>query len=160
MKITTILIVAFGFGLANAALAAPADPKDVNAIATCLDAARKDGGFGGGCPGAVADPCIKAVQQTDKAVQAAKACAERELAVWTARLQEITAVVKKNASPKIWAAVADAQKSGKSSRERLCPVFNNLDPGLSLGQSAYCLLHEVASQVLVLEWLAAAVSEH
>ena len=67
--------------LAAQASAQPSAP-DARAIATCLKAAEDKGAFGGECIGVIADPCIAKARDTDKSVEASKACAARELAVW------------------------------------------------------------------------------
>jgi|SRR5579862_2245638 len=135
-------------------------PNDSAAIAKCVAAAQDSNRFAGSCVGVVADPCIEAARSHDAYVEDAKACAARELAVWLARMQKTVKAVKDHGGPKIAAAVTAAQNSWAASRDKLCPVFENLDPGVSLGAGDYCRLQETARRDLVLEWLAAAVTEH
>jgi hypothetical protein len=142
-------------GCAGIACAAgPAD--DAKAVAQCVDKAQKDDRFPGACIGVVADPCIKAAGDAD----GARACAKRELAVWRERLKKAIAAIGKNGPKQMAAAVAAAQKSLAAAQDSLCPQFNGLDPGMSMGGEDYCRLQETARRVLVLERLAAAVSEH
>ena len=143
------------------ALAAPAgDADDRRKVAQCVDAAKDSGGFAGQCIGIIADPCIKAASEHAAAVAEAKACAARELAVWRSRLQDAVNVVNKSGTPKMRSAVAAAQQSFAASRDQLCPLFGNLDPGATLGADDYCRLQETARRALVLEWLGGAVGEH
>lgn len=152
----------FGVALCGPALSAPpASPlKDRETIAQCIDKDRNAGGFGRKCIGMIADPCIQAAKDHDSYADEAKACAARELAVWLARLPQAIKVVNTSGSAKMRSAVSDAQTSWAKSRDLLCPMFNNLDPGLSLGAGDYCRLQETASRVLLLEGLGAAISEH
>jgi len=159
MKSIVILIVAGQVGLAGAAFAAgPAD--DAKVIAQCVETAQNSGQFPGRCIGAIADPCIEGASKHDAYVEDAKACAKRELAAWRGRLAKAVAVISKNGPKKMAPAVAAAQKSLVASQDSLCPQFNGLDPGMSLGAEDYCRLQETARRVLLLERLAAAVSEH
>jgi lysozyme inhibitor LprI len=146
------------FSVAGQALAAPAS-ADAQKIDACLTAAAEKDQFGTACIGLVADPCIEAAKGKNTDVADAKACAARELAVWTARLQK--AINESKAGGKEFAAtVANAQASWSSSLQRLCPVFDKLDPGMALGAANYCRLQETAMRALTLERLAAAVNPH
>jgi hypothetical protein len=60
----------------------------------------------------------------------------------------------------VLASVAAAQKAWAGSQDKLCPLFNTLDPGMALGAEDYCRLQETARRVLLLERLGEAVSEH
>jgi hypothetical protein len=144
-----------------APLSAGAAPNaaDAQKIDACLTAAVEKGQFGTACIGIVADPCIEAAKGKNTDVADAKACAARELAVWTARLQK--AINESKAGGKdITAVVTNAQTSWSSSLQRLCPVFDKLDPGMAFGAANYCRLQETAMRTLTLERLAAAVNEH
>jgi hypothetical protein len=66
----------------------PAAPADVAVIDACLKTAAKTGGFSGACIGLVADPCIKAAEGANNDVGKWKACASRELAIWTQKTKE------------------------------------------------------------------------
>jgi len=143
-----------------ASAAAPSPAEDSKTVARCIDAARKDGGFAGNCIGAVADPCIKAARERDTAVEDAKACARRELGVWTARMRNALALIGKSGGKDMLASVTAAQKTWAASQNKLCPLFANIDPGAALGGADYCRLQETARRALVLERLGAAVSEH
>ena len=151
----------FCIGLTSSAYALPqAAAEDSKSIARCIEAAQKGGRFAGNCIGTVADPCIKAAADRDSYVEDAKACAARELAVWVVRLQNSLKIIGRNGGAKMLSSVTVAQTNWTSSRDTLCPLFNNLDPGASLGADEYCRLQETARRVLLLERLGAAVSEH
>jgi uncharacterized protein YecT (DUF1311 family) len=143
------------------AFAAPAEnAADTKKIAQCVEKALNDGGFGGNCIGIVADACIEPVKDKNDGPEQAKACAARELAVWTKRMQEAIALARKSGDAQQRAAVAAAQTSWAQSRDKLCPLFTNLDPGMSFGAVPYCQLQETARRALLLERFAAAISEH
>jgi hypothetical protein len=140
------------------AAAAP-NQADAQKIDACLTAAVEKDQFGTACIGIVADPCITAAKGKNSDVADAKACAARELAVWTARLQKAVNETK-GGGKDITAVVTNAQTSWSSSLSRLCPVFDKLDPGTALGGANYCRLQETAMRVLQLERLAYSVNPH
>jgi hypothetical protein len=142
------------------AAAAGPNPADAQKIDACLKAAADKGASGVACIGIVADPCIAAASKTDAYVKDSTACAARELAIWNLRLQRAIQSAGKGSGKGVATAVAASQKSFADSLAKLCPQFENLDPGTSLGGPAYCRLHETAMRVLVLERLAAAVNPH
>jgi uncharacterized protein YecT (DUF1311 family) len=146
--------------LPGPALAAEIVAKDRAAIGHCVDAAHEKQKFGDKCVGLLADPCIAEAGQRDSSVEDAKACAARELAVWSERLD--AAIKKASASglPSIRPTLGDAQKTWLNSREKLCSLFNDLDPGANVGGSDYCRLQETSRRDLLLERLVGAVSEH
>jgi hypothetical protein len=154
-------VLGFVAVLLAACLTATAGPNpDAQKIDACLKAAMEQGASGVACIGIVADPCIKAASKTDAYVKDSAACAARELAVWTARLQRAVQGASKGGGKNVATAVAASQKSFTDSLAKLCPLFENLDPGMSLGGPAYCRLHETAMRVIVLERLADAVNPH
>ena len=144
--------------LMNASAASNA--ADTKAIEACLKAAADKNTSGVACIGIVADPCIAKLRETDAYHEGSRACAARELAVWTARMQRAVQSANKGGFKEIVTAVAASQKSWTESLNRLCPVFEKLDPGMSLGGANYCRLQETAMRVLVLERLAEAVNPH
>lgn len=135
-------------------------PADAQTIATCLKTAEHQGTFGGNCIGLIADPCIEAAKDRNSYFEASKACAARELAVWTALMAEALRGANAGAEQKMKAALAESQKAFAESRDKLCPVFDTLDPGMVLGGANYCRLQETARRVLNLRRLASAVNEH
>ena len=153
-----------GLAAAFLALAIPAyagpNPADGKAVEACLTAATEKGTSLTACIGIVADPCIAVAGKTNSYIEDSKACAARELAVWTARMQRALKDSSRGGGKETTAAVASAQKTWSDSVTRLCPLFDNLDPGASLGGGAYCRLHHTAIRVLALERLAHAINPH
>jgi hypothetical protein len=130
-------------------------------IAQCLSAATQDKKeFAGSCIGIIADPCISAAYNRNSGEEEAKACAARELAVWAERMQTALKTVNRNGFPGFHTTLVTAQKEWLISREKLCSLFRNLDPGVNMGGSDYCRLQETGRRDLILERLGAAVSEH
>jgi hypothetical protein len=154
-----LLAIAMVAALLAAQASAAPSAADARTIATCLKAAEDTGALGGECVGVIADPCIGRARDTDKSVEAGKACAARELAVWRALLR-IALTRLKPGGRAVESAVAASQKSWTQSLDRLCPLFDNLDPGMSVGGADYCRLQETARRVLLLRRLADAVNPH
>ncbi len=148
--------------LATPASAAPKPtPQDLKAVQTCL--AGQEGELGAKCIGMIADACIKAAENKELgnvAVDKANACAARELAVWEAQLETELKAVKSGGFNDIIKAVADAQTTWRASREKLCPVFAKVEPGMLNGAADYCRLQETARRVLLLRRLGEAVNPH
>ena len=128
-------------------------------IRECVEAARDAGKNPAHCVGIVADPCIDLVKNKDGYIEQAKACAARELKIWAARLDKSLAILKRS-SPAMADAVSQSQKAWSASSGKLCPLYDRLDPGMSLGAADYCRMHETAGRALLLETLELAVSEH
>jgi len=153
-----LTFIVLALGLSGMAAAAP-NAADAQKIDACLAAAVEKEQSGVACIGIIADPCIAAVKEKNSAADDAKACAGRELAVWNARLP--TALKESKAGGKEFAASVTASQGAWSlALTKLCPVFDKLDPGASLGGANYCRLQQTAMQVLVLERLAYAVNPH
>jgi len=151
------LFIAAAFLTSAAAGPNAADGQKIDA---CLKAAAEKATSGAACIGIVADPCIAAASKTDSYIKDSAACAARELAIWTMRLQRAVQSASKGGGKTTATAVAASQKSFTDSLAKLCPLFENVDPGMSLGGSAYCRLHATAIRVLALERLADAVNPH
>jgi hypothetical protein len=133
---------------------------DGPAVAACLKKSSDAGEFGASCIGVVADPCITESMAKKTYWEDSKACANRELAVWTELMAKALKSVDKAADKKIKDAVVEAQKFWQQSREKLCPIFDGLDPGMAPGGANYCRLQETARRVLSLQRLGAALGEH
>ena len=145
--------------LGSPALAQKA-PPDGQVIAACLKKTHDAGEFGSACVGVVADPCITNAMKQKTYWEDSKACAGRELNVWSDLMQKALKAIDKNADKTVKAMIADTQKTWQQSRDRLCPVFDGLDPGMVPGGANYCRLHETARRVLSLERLADAIAPH
>jgi hypothetical protein len=142
------------------AFAQGAAPADVAVINACLKTAEGTGGFGGACVGLVADPCIKAAKGANDDVAKWKACAARELAIWTQKTNEALKEVEAGGFADVIKAVKDSQKTFEAARDRFCAVFDKVEPGMYPGDANYCRLRETANRSLSLIKLGAAVNEH
>lgn len=131
---------------------------DRQTIQKCLGPAS--GGDARSCIGRIADPCINRVKDADDAVTKSKECAARELAVWEEQLAAAVKQVNAGGFKPISTTVAEAQKAFVVSREKLCSVFDKIDPGMSLGGADYCRLQETAQRALILRGLGDALGEH
>jgi uncharacterized protein YecT (DUF1311 family) len=128
---------------APAFAAAQITAEDRTAITQCL-AQDKSGET---CIGIVFHSC----QSRASDPEADKACAGRELAVWNELLQASLKIVNASSPPAVRTAVAEEQSNWLKSRESLCPIFNNLDPGMSIGGANYCRLQETSRRALILQ---------
>lgn len=159
LKLAAAMLAA-SLPLASMALAQGTAPADLAVIDACLKTAEKTGGFGGACVGLVADLCIKAADGANDDVAKWKACAARELAVWTQRTSEALKKVKAGGFTDVIKAAEESQKTFAASRDRFCAVFDKVDPGMYKGGASYCRLRETANHALSLIKLGAAVNEH
>jgi uncharacterized protein YecT (DUF1311 family) len=131
----------------TAAFAAPQiTSADRAAVTQCISASHDRNA----CVGIVADACIKNAISRDSYVEDAKACAARELGVWDERLQASLKIVNES-FPALLPAIADVQSNWLKSRDGLCPGFDNIDPGMYLGESDYCRLKETGRRALIIE---------
>ena len=159
MKLAAAILAA-NLSLASFAFAQGAAPADIAVINACLKTAEKAGGFGGACVGLVADPCIKAAEGANDDVAKMKACATRELAIWTHKTNEALQKVQAGGFADVIKAVKDSQTTFVASRDRFCSVFDKVEPGTYPGSASYCRLRETANRSLSLIKLGAAVNEH
>ena len=159
LKFSAALLAA-SLPLSSIAFAQGTAPADVAVINACLKTAEETGGFGGACVGVVADPCIKAAEGANDDVAKWKACAARELAIWTQKTNETLKKVQAGGFADVISAVKDSQKTFAASRDRFCAVFDKVEPGMYRGDANYCRLRETANRALSLIKLGAAVNEH
>lgn len=159
MRIGSFLFL-WGVAMIGPAYADPVVAKDRATVAHCVGAEHEKQKFGDRCVGIIADPCIADAISHNSPADDARACAARELAVWAERLKIALDKASASAPPSFRPALAEAQKSWLASREKLCALFNDLDPGANLGGSDFCRLQETGRRTLVVERLADAVSEH
>ena len=153
-------MLAASLSFASFSFAQGATPADVAVINTCLETAETAGGFGGACVGLVADPCIKKSEGASDDVVKWKACAARELAIWTQKMNEALKKVQAGRFADVIKAVDDSQKTFAASRDRFCAVFDKVKPGMYQGSASYCRLRETANRSLSLIKLGVAVNEH
>jgi hypothetical protein len=134
-----------------------ANAADLKIINDCLAKADKSGDLGTACIGLIADACTR---KADNDAAKAKACAERELAVWNAVTEAASKRVRAGGFKEISKALADSQKSWAQQRDALCPVFDQVDPGTLPGDAAYCRMQTTAHRALLIRRLGTAVNEH
>jgi hypothetical protein len=139
------------------ALAQVAAPADTKTISDCLKKAESAGQLGSSCIGIVAEACT---EQSDKASAKTKVCAARELAVWTALTIAAAKKVKAGGFKEINAAVAESEKSWTQLRDKLCPVFDKVEPGTLPGDAVHCRMQTTAHRALLMGKLGDAVNEH
>lgn len=159
LKLAAAMLAA-SLTLASMAFAQGTAPADVAKIDACLKTAEEAGGFGGACVGLVAEPCIKAAEGANDDVAKWKACAARELAIWTQKTNEALKNVQAGGFADVIKAVKDSQKTFAASRDSFCAVFDKVEPGMYQGSASYCRLRETANRSLSLIKLGAAVNEH
>jgi uncharacterized protein YecT (DUF1311 family) len=150
-------------GAILAAACAPANARqranaaDLKVVTDCLTKADKTGDLGTACIGLIAEACTR---KAGHDVAKAKACAERELAVWNAVSDAASKRVRAGGFREISKAVADSQKSWAQQRDALCPVFDKIEPGFLPGDANYCRMQTTANRALLLRKLGDAVNEH
>lgn len=142
---------------ASPTLAQVAAPADTKAVSDCLKKADDSGGLGNNCIGIVADPCV---EKSDKMNATTKACAARELAVWTALTEAAKKRVRAGGFKDVSAAVAESDKGWVQLRDKLCPVFDKIEPGFLPADGTYCRMQVTAHRALLLRRLGDAVNEH
>lgn len=130
---------------------------DTKIIGTCLKQADDSGEFGMNCVGLVAAPCMKKVAND---VTRSRACAQRELAVWTVVNDAAAKRVRAGGFKDISTALAESDKGWSRQRDTLCPAFDKIEPGFLPGDAAYCRMQTTANRALLLRKLGAAVNEH
>jgi hypothetical protein len=155
MKFATAAVATCLF--TSPAWAQSAAPADSKAISDCLKKAESAGQFGATCIGIVADACIEKSDQTSAKT---KACAARELAVWTTLSDAAAKKVKAGGFKEISTAVAQSEKGWVQLRDELCPVFDKIEPGFLPGDAVYCRMQTTAHRTLLLRKLGDAVNEH
>lgn len=160
MKPATILPVAAALLAASPALAQKAAPADSKAVAACLEKAEGDGKYGGHCIGVIADPCIEVAKTKASYREDSKACAARELPVWNALMAEALKRATRAVEKAKETAILESQKTFAASRDKLCPIYDQVDPDMAMGGANYCRLQETARRTLMLRRLADAVNEH
>ena len=57
-------------------------------------------------------------------------------------------------------AVAESEKSWTQLRDKLCPVFDKIEPGFLPGDATYCRMQTTAHRALLMRRLGDAVNEH
>src|SRR5437016_4428519 len=87
------------------AIAAP-NAADAQKITACLENASEKSTSGVECIGIITDPCIAAASQKDSYLTDQKACAARELAVWTGRIASSSQSIRRHGKDFVTAVTA------------------------------------------------------
>jgi hypothetical protein len=106
------------------------------------------------------DDAHRQVMEQAQAETGKKACIARELAVWQAQLNAGLAQVRGGGSAQMIETVRRSQETWAASTRALCPVFDEVDPGMVPGGAVYCTMTETANRALLLRALGEAVNEH
>lgn len=135
----------------------PGTAADTRIIGECLKKADDAGELGMTCIGLITDPCVKKIGGD---VTKSRACAQRELTVWAALGEAASKRVRAGGFKDISTALAESDKGWTQHRDKLCPVFDKIEPGFLPGDAAYCRMQTTAHRVLLLRKLGNAVNEH
>lgn len=153
-----IILASLVIAAAAAAQAQPSNATtDSKVISDCLKKADDAGDFGSACIGLVATPCTK---KAENDIAKSKACAQRELTVWTALGEAAAKRVRAGGFKDISTALTESDKGWTQHRDKLCPVFDKIEPGFLPGNAVYCRMQTTANRVLLLRKLGDAVNEH
>ncbi len=158
MKVVVAAAALMSIVSAPALAATDQTSADRAKILSCVQRAEKNNKSAASCIGVIADPCIALTSRGGTGD--AKACAKRELAIWSDLLKDAITLAKKGRFPEINSMIEQTQQSWNLSREKLCPIFDSIDPGMALGGSDYCRLLETGGRVLNLRKLGFALNEH
>lgn len=159
MRLTASILIALALLFPSPAFAQAPAPADTKLISDCLEKAdsAEPLGVGNNCIGIVADPCV---EKSDKMGARTKACAARELAVWTALTEAAKKRVRAGGFKDIIAALAESDKGWTQLRDKLCPAFDKIEPGFLPADGTYCRMQVTAHRALLLRRLGDAVNEH
>ncbi len=151
------VIILMGLLITASAAHAQQAPADARTINECLKKAEHASDLGTACIGLIAEPCVKKVNND---IAKSRACAQRELAVWTVLNDAAVKRVRAGGFKDISTALTESDKGWTQHRDKLCPVFDKIEPGFLPGDAAYCRLQTTAHRVLLLRKLGNAVNEH
>jgi hypothetical protein len=118
-------IIASALIILPIAVASAAPNPDARKITACLENANEKSTSGVECIGSIADPCITAAVQKDFYMTDQKACAARELAVWTGQIASHTQSISRNGKP----AIAAVRRQKASIDRKALPDHDKIDPG-------------------------------
>jgi|SRR5262245_35779927 len=123
--------------------------RDVAAVEHCLKSQRARELKGERCIGIVADPCLKRAGSTSDQ----NACADRELAVWDAMLNDIYGRLRNKLDEEQKGKARDMQRVWIESRDKTCTFYWDFYQGtMASPMSAYCNLRETARRVMFLKF--------
>jgi uncharacterized protein YecT (DUF1311 family) len=136
---------------APASIAQTAEPnaRDVAAVENCLKSQRGKELKGERCIGVVADPCLKQARSTADS----NACADRELSVWDAMLNETYRRLGEHLDDDQKTKARDMQRAWIESRNKTCDFYWDYFQGtMASPMSSYCSARETARRAMFLKF--------
>jgi uncharacterized protein YecT (DUF1311 family) len=143
---TFMLVLAATSGLAETG---KPQPRDVAAVQNCLKSQRGKELRGERCIGVVADPCLKGPSAGSTVGQ--NACADRELAVWDAMLNDTYQRLRNRLDEEQNAKMREMQRAWIESRDKTCAFYWDYFQGtMASPMGAYCAMRETARRAMFL----------
>jgi uncharacterized protein YecT (DUF1311 family) len=134
---------------ASIAQTAAPNPRDVAAVENCLKSQRGKELKGERCIGVVADPCLKRARSTADS----NACADRELSVWDAMLNETYRRLNEHLDEEQKTKARDMQRAWIESRDKTCDFYWDYFQGtMASPMSSYCNARETARRAIFLRF--------
>ena len=125
------------------------NPRDVVGVQNCLKAPRGKELKGERCIGLVADPCLKQARSTADS----NACADRELAVWDAMLNDTYRRLADHLDDEQKVKARDMQRAWIESRDKTCAFYWDYFQGtMASPMSSYCAVRETARRSMFLKF--------
>lgn len=142
------ITIALSPGGSVAESAAPS-ARDAAAVQNCLKSQRGRQLKGERCVGVVVDPCLKNARSTADQ----NACADRELAVWDAMLNDIHRRLSGHLDDEQKAKARDMQRSWIETRDKTCAFYWDYFQGtMASPMSSYCNVRETARRAMFLKF--------
>jgi len=123
--------------------------RDVAAVQNCLKSPRGRELKGERCIGVVADPCLKNARSTADH----NACADRELAVWDAMLNDIYRRLGRHLDEEQQGKARDMQRAWIENRDKTCTFYWDYFQGtMASPMGSYCNVRETARRAMFLKF--------
>jgi len=146
--LTLAITIALTPSFSVAQSAAPS-ARDVAAVQNCLKSPRGRELKGERCIGVVADPCLKNARSTADH----NACADRELAVWDAMLNDIYRRLGRHLDEEQQGKARDMQRAWIENRDKTCTFYWDYFQGtMASPMGSYCNVRETARRAMFLKF--------
>jgi uncharacterized protein YecT (DUF1311 family) len=123
--------------------------RDVAAVQNCLKSPRGRELKGERCIGVVADPCLKNARSTADQ----NACANRELAVWDAMLNDTYRRLSTHLDEEQKSKARDMQRVWIENRDKTCTFYWDYFQGtMASPMGSYCNVRETARRAVFLKF--------
>jgi uncharacterized protein YecT (DUF1311 family) len=133
----------------SAAQSAAPRARDVTAVENCLKSPRGRELKGERCIGVVADPCLKNARSTADQ----NACADRELAVWDAMLNDVYRRLGAHLDEDQQGKARDMQRAWIETRDKTCTFYWDYFHGtMASPMGSYCNVRETARRAMFLKF--------